>query len=927
MTRRSHISLIALAAALAAPAAGAQTSAPAAQSSGERTVHGFSAPGQVAGPGPGYFAPGATYDPAIPTLRQIVGHDLGGAMSTHADIIGYFEALAAAAPDRMRIFEYGHSWQGRRLIYAVIGTPERMARLDSIQADARRLADPRGLAPGEAEAIIARHPAVVWLAHTVHGDEPGPSDSAMHVAYHLLAARNDPVADAVRSEVLTVIVPVQNPDGRDRFISGNLVASGLAPDPHPLSAERDQQWPGGRVNHAVFDLNRDWFAQTQPETRAHTAAILSWMPNVMVDAHEMGTDQTFFFPPEAEPVNPLVPREQRALRDLIGRNNAGRFDQAGINYFTREVFDLFYPGYGDGWPSAHGAVSMTYEQGSSRGLLARRSDGRAVTYAETVRNQFVAAMATLETAARNRERFVRATWEFRRTAVEEGRNDAVKAWIIPPQADQSAADRLASTLVRNGIEVGRAASGFQACGKNWAAGAYVIQAAQPARRLARNLLDREIPLDPAFVARQEARRAQGLPDEIYDVTAWSPALLHNVAVETCGQIPAARTEPVGTEPPAGSVEHAEARAAFVVDSGSGATARFMVAALQAGLVVRSLEQPFTVDGRRHPAGSLVIPASENAPGYAARVAEIARATGAQARGLDTTWVSDGPSFGSPRAITLRAPRVAVAWDQPADRYSAGAVRYTLERKLGLPVTVIRSRRLASAALDTFDVVILPDAEGDYGAILGEAGARNLKGFVRSGGVLIGLGAAVAWMADPKVDLTALRRERAHEDSAAAEARPPAAEPEDGGSTVDGIRIADPAGYQAAILPAERDPIPLSGAILGADTDAEHWLTAGLARRVHIMMTGSDIYRPLTRDQGENVVRFASAGDLTASGVVWPANRAQLAYKPLVALQPMGRGFVVAFTADPTWRGQTDGLDGLLAAAIYQTVARSGRPAR
>lgn len=881
----------------------------------------------VAPVSPDFYYQGGNYDPAIPTPRSVLGYGVGEAISPHAKIISYFEALAAAAPDRIKLFEYGRTWQGKKLIYAAIGTADKIANLAGIQADAQRLADPRRLAPGEADALIARHPAVVWLAYSVHGDEVGPADSSMQLAYHLLATRGDPRITEIRQNTLVIMVPMQNPDGRDRFISGNLNASGLVPDTDPIAAERDQQWPGGRINHANFDLNRDWFALTQPETRGHTAAMLKYFPAIVIDAHEMGSEQTFFFPPEANPINPNIPAEQRALRQVVGQNTARLFDQAGLTYFTREEYDAFYPGYGDGWPSTQGAVSMTYEQGSARGMAVRRANGSTLTFADTVKSQFIATLSTVSVAARERSRFVRAFYEFRRSAIAEGRTDAVRAFVIPSQADQATADKLAGLLTRQGIEVTRARAAFTGCGKSFGAGSYVISTSQPTKRLIVNLLSREVALEPAFVAEQERRRRAGLDDEIYDVTAWSLPLLYNIAIETCSAEPVVSSELAGTElvrPVA--ISRPDASVAFVIPSGSVATTRFMASAVRAGITVRAMDEGFTIEGRAFRAGSLVVLRSENGATLNTSLTEIAAASGATLIGYDTSWVTQGPSFGSGKAIRLRNPRIAIAWDTPVDRYSAGATRYILERKFGVPVTPIRTRRLATAALAAFDVVIIPDSEGDYGAAFGEAGARNLKTFARNGGVLIGFGGGTAWMADPANDLISLRRETATVSEADAKARLPAAKPKEGESTVDGVNLTDNASYGNAISEPSRDPTPLDGAIVQAVTQQDHWLTAGLAPNLHLMLIGSDIYRPLTRDQGDNVVRFAGPREVAASGIVWQQNREQLAFKPVTAVQAVGRGFVIGFTADPTYRAQSDGMDALLLNAIFKAAARA-RPTR
>jgi hypothetical protein len=226
-------------------------------------------------------------------------------------------------------------------------------------------------------------------------------------------------------------------------------------------------------------------------------------------------------------------------------------------------------------------------------------------------------------------------------------------------------------------------------------------------------------------------------------------------------------------------------------------------------------------------------------------------------------------------------------------------------------------------LSGFDVVIVPDSEGDYGSVFGEAGVRNLRTFARNGGVVIGLGSATRWMAEPNVDLISARRENA---AAVGEPGKGPPSPRSGESAIDGSVLASPEALSAAVTEAGGPPKELDGAIVALETDTDSWLTAGLAPRLHALIQGSDIYRPLTRDEGVNAVRFAGPNDLVASGIVWDANRKQLAYKPYAMMQQTGRGFVVAFTGDPTYRGFSDGLDGLFLNAILQTTARA-RPTR
>lgn len=863
--------------------------------------------------------PGADYDPAIPTIDSVTGFTFGEDLVDYRDMLTYLEALETAAPERLRLLRIGRSWQGRDLVLAVITSERNMARLEEIQTGMQRLGDPRRTDRAAAQRLIDDLPAPVWLAYAVHGDEISTTDSALYVAYHLLAARGDERVSQILDETVVILNPLQNPDGRERFIASTLSARGLEADDDPGSAERDQPWPGGRLNHYLFDLNRDWFAQTQPETRAHTRAMLEWLPVVVADIHEMGTDQTYFFPPAAAPTNPLLTPAQARLREAIGRNNAAWFDRFGIDYFTREIFDLFYPGYGDGWPHHFGAAGMTYEQGSARGLVARRTNGERLTFAETIWNQSVASLATIETVARERERWLTDFHEYQVSAIDTGRRAPEGRYVLlPTQRDQAGADRLARLLASQRVDVGRAEAAFRACGVDYAPGSVVIDLAQPASRLVRVLLDRQIEIERDFMAEQERRRERGLPDEIYDVTAWSLPLMRNLEVDRCNALPRVSLTAVTADGPSpGRVVNPGARVAFLIGWGERNAAAFLARALREGLTVQSADEAFETAGRRWPAGSLVIQHAVNPDGLSERLQVLAEETGVEILGVDDSWVTEGPSFGSSKMPRLQAPRVALLWDRPTRATAAGATRFVLERQFGQPVTVLRTHNLAGRALDRFDVIILPDG-GDYASVLGRGAADELRGWVRRGGVLIGLGEAVRYLAEPDHGLMSLRREDAWREEPASSVDADKDQP----ATVPGTRIADRDGYMAAIEAPQTPPDTIAGAMLRAEVDPEHWLTAGVAEAVYVLYQGNAIYSPLRLDQGVNAVSFSAPETLVASGAVWPENRDQLAWKPVVALESMGNGMMIAFTTDPTWRAMHEGLEILLANAVLRAPART-----
>ena len=868
------------------------------------------------------YWPDANYDPAIPTVEEVLGYKAGDRITWHGDAIRYFEALAAAAPDRMLITEYARSWEKRQLIYATISSAENIANLDTIKNDMQLLADPRITPADAAEQIIESQPAITWLSYGVHGNEISSTDAAMLTAYHLLASRGDARVEDILSGTVVIIDPMQNPDGRDRFIHNYETAEGLLPDSDRLAAEHDEPWPGGRTNHYLFDMNRDWFIQTQPETRGRTAAMLDWYPVAYVDAHEMGSDGTYFFAPEAIPFNPHLADDQRASLQLFGRNNARYFDRFGFDYFTREVYDAFYPGYGASWPSYFGSIAMTYEQASSRGLVVRQYDGNDLHYRYAVRNHFVTSLSTAETVAVNREKFLTDFYNYRRSAIEEGADEDVRAYIVPTQNDQPAANKLAGLLSRQDVEVGRAQASFNACGVAYEAGSYVIRTDQPAKRFIRTLLDVDVPMEEGFLEEQERRRARNLPDEIYDVTAWSLPLMMNVEIQPCNRAPSGDFELVGTELfQPGLIEGGEATVAYIVPWGTAPAIRFLSRALTAGLTVKSNDKAFTNVGNEYAAGSLILDVADNPANLHDIVQDLAAATGATIVAVNDSWVTQGPSFGSANVARYNLPKVAMAWDQPTSSYSAGNTRFVIERQFDFPITPIRVNRLRSANLNRYQVLILPLTNGrGYKEALGETGIANLKAWVRKGGVLIALGNATRFLADPDVDLISIRREKAvveveeEEEDDAEEA------------TVEGQYLTEMEQYEESIVPLDNDPDSVAGVLVRADVDPDHWLSAGVAPVLNVLVRGSDVYTPIRLNDGVNVARFQGPDDLLASGYIWDENRRQLAYKPFVVSQAQGAGQVVVFTQDPTVRAYLDGLNVILMNAIFRGSAHA-RPSR
>lgn len=850
-------------------------------------------------------------DPAVPSLEEVIGHAPGERITRSDDAVRYLEALEAAMPGRIKLETYARSWQGRPLIYAVISSAENMARLETIKTNLATLAAGDGLSRGEIAQITERTPAVTWLSYGVHGDEISTTDAALALAHHLLAARNDAVVDKILAETIVVIDPNQNPDGRDRFVHSFVSALGLEALADRYTAEHDQPWPRGRLNHYLFDMNRDWFALTQPETRGRVKAILEWHPVVVVDAHEMGGDQSFFFPPAAEPFNPNITDAQRQKQVLIGRNHARWFDNNGIDFFTREIFDAFYPGYGDMWPTLNGAIAMTYEQGSARGLRFTKNDGRELTYREGVKNHFIATLSTAEVVADNKDRFLTDYAAYRASAVADGRNSTARYFVIDLATRRWQAERLGRRLAAQGVKVVRVEGPAAFCGVDYRDGALVVDRAQPNGRLISTLLDRNTPLPDEFMAEQENRRDRGLDHELYDVTAWSLPLMDGVAVSTCGRIALGGAEPLAADAEIPARVKGTGQYGYAVPWSDAGQAKLVLAALAEGLTGKATEEAFVVNGRRFPKGTAVFTTAANSPALGDRLRALATRIGAEVVALGSSWVEDGPNYGSAKFRSLKTVKIAMAWGEGVNPLSAGATRYVIERDLGVPVSPIRTRTIARANLDLYDAVIVPEVYFGFQTRLGKGGAAALKAFVDRGGVLIGFGSAVDALADDPMDLLSTTRETAFRDDDD-ESPPGDDDAEDG--PMPGTRIEETEGYRALIADRKKSPEDVPGVLVKVVADPDHWLASGYEEAT-ALLTGRRIYRPLNEADGTNVFRFAGTDDLLTSGYLWEENRLQLAYKPFVMAEPHGDGLVIAFTQSPTTRAYLNGLTLLLANAF------------
>jgi hypothetical protein len=867
------------------------------------------------------------YRAAVPRPDSLLGYALGSRHTMYHQQQQVLDRMMAAAPDRVRTEVIGHTAEGKALRLVIISAPENLARLDAIRGDLNALADPRRTSRAEAAAIASRTPAVALLSHSIHGNEPAGFEAVMQTAWQLLASEEPATLEILRG-VVTILNPTMNPDGHERFAAWyNSVGVG-ADDPAAL--EQTEPWSvWGRFNHYRFDMNRDVLALSQLETRAVAAAVLRWRPQVFVDLHS--TTAQYFFPPPALPVNANLPASSFRWLERFGRGNADAFDRFGWQYFVRDVFDLYYPGYWDSWPALNGATGMTYESDGGPELRLRKADGTVTTFADGIARHFVASLATLETLARGREEKLRDYYEFRASAMTEAAGDRFRRVVFTDEGDPGRALALARLLARHGLEVTRTTApltsttardylGGGPARRVFPAGSYVVDIAQPQARLARALLEPTPALDSAFARRQldrfernrrrgEASRREGY--EFYDVTAWSLALSFGVRAWWTEDTPAVAGEPVtlDTPPPTGGVS-GRARSAYVWPGGQEASARLAMSLLGEGFTVGVSTETFRADGATWTRGAYVARVQRNPDAIHERIAALAERAHVRVTAVQSAFPDSGQfGVGSGAVVPLRKPRVLLAAGDGVSQTSFGDVRFYFERELEYPVVPIEVGALNRVDIWDYNVLVLPSGSGSR-MVEQLGGADRLKRWVQEGGAIIALGGAVSFLTHRDLALSTVGV--VGQPAEGNDARPAPRDTARADTTLSPTAQPGPP-LVSPTAPGMGRPEPVPGFIGRATLDRTHWLTLGYERdRIAVPASGTFL-TPSRR--GDNPVVFVGEQPVL-SGFVWPGNTERLMTGSVwAAVENVGRGRVVTFAENPLFRAFWRGTAGLFVNAV------------
>ena len=887
------------------------------------------------------FTPGADHDPAIPDPADLLGGPVGETPASGEQIVAIFRAIAAASP-RVALFECGASHEGRPLVFAAVGQPERIARIESVRRDHQRLAAPGDWSASEIQAEIGAGPVVVWIGCSVHGNEGSGADAALSLLHHLAADRGEETRRILENTIV-LIDPDQNPDGRARFRSNLATWSARVPDTDSQSLLHRVPWPSPRGNHYFLDLNRDWFAISQPETRARVRVLLDWHPQATFDLHEMGPYDSYLFAPPREPYHPELPASTHKWWARFAEGIANDFGGHGWSCYTGDWNEEFNPNRGAAWPLYTGAVALLAEQASPRGASVLRPDGAILTHREAVHHQFTAAFALIRGAAVGREEILR-DYAAARRAQHHAKGQEVGAYVIDPSVRPDMALKLARTLTELGVTVGRTKETFRAASARnyWGeergaaefpVGSYVVDLGSGESRLARAVLDFDPPLGDRFLTEERRSLEIGKGSLLYESPAWSLAMSYGAEVYASAKPVQAQTSPDLAPRRPQLADRSVAQYGYLLDASAPGSQDALVRIHGAGIRAWATRRSFEVGRHSYPCGSLLVKVADNGDDLADRLAEIAGATGVRFAQVDHALVDVGEDMGSGHFALLAAPRVALLGGNPFFQTTFGALWHYIDQDLGLRCSKLLAGSVDGMELERYNVIVVPTADDGQGprieAELGAGGVAALRDWVRRGGTLITVGEANWLLYGGDTPLGGLRRQRDVLLDLAGYQEESARRREQGLLRVDelALRRQEPNAISGgaaddALIP----PVPLDekedewlrrfspqGVLLRVDLDSGHWLAAGAGERVPVIVNGDVVLQ--ARRPVEIVGSFAQPENLRLSGPLWPEARERVAGSVYLAREGIGKGQAISFYANPIYRAYFHGTGRLLANAI------------
>ncbi|MFZ9674001.1 MAG: M14 family metallopeptidase [Flavobacteriaceae bacterium] len=819
----------------------------------------------------------------ITTPEAFLGYPLGKRFTPHHKMVDYFKEVAEQNPN-IKLIPYGETNEKRPLFVAVLASAENMARLEQIRTDNLKRS---GLIPGNPTTQVP----INWMSFNVHGNESVGMEAAI-ATFHTLADPSNTQVQSWLKDQVVVIDPCINPDGRDRYAMWYNQKMNTVLQTDPQSMEHSEPWPGGRANHYLFDLNRDWAWQVQVESQQRLKLYQQWMPQLHLDFHEQGIDNPFYMAPAAEPLHAQLSPYQHQFQDMFGRNTAKYFDQMGRFYFTKERFDLLYPAYGDTYPMYNGAIGMTIEQGGGgrAGIGMLNTVGDTVTLAHRIEGHYTAALSAVEMTSIHKEELLKqySTYFQSNTSAPKGK---YKSFVIKRESNPAQLEKLLALLDKNGIQYQRAKS------KSGVKG-YAYQSGQP--QAVFSVSDQDLLISayqPKSVLTQVLFEPNPqLNDSItYDITSWSMPYAYGLnAYATEDKLVGQGTFNI----PKKDIQLPDQTPVAYIAAWQGTKhAAFLAQLLRANIRVKYAENPFSVGGKSYPQGSLLITKGGNQhhKDFDQKVIELARQNQVELETSLTGYVDSGNDFGSPEIRVIKAPKIALVGGSGTSSLNYGEIWHFFEQELKYPLAQLEVSSLNSADLSKYDVLILPSL---FGSAVQDRSKQKLTEWVKAGGKLIAMDGALGLFVDQEG--YGLKTYSTAEQKKTADKR------------------ADEIAAKERLAPhkqAERLAISneATGAIYQVAMDTTHPLGYGTQGIYYTLKNNSNRYAYLDHGVNAGIIQSANA---YRTGFIGYKIKEQMAESLVIGTERIGRGHLVYFADNPIFRGFWESGKLVLSNAIF-----------
>ena len=801
-----------------------------------------------------YLPKEATYNQNIPTPKSVIGHEVGEWHVTHDKLVEYMKALAKAS-DRISLENRGTTFEGRPLLLLTITSPENHKNITRIQENHIHGTD-------NSDKDVSKDPIVVYQGFSIHGNEPSGSNAALAVAYYLAAA-ND--IDNLLDNTVILFDPSYNPDGLQRFAYWANTNRSKNINPDPNDREYTEIWPRGRTNHYWFDMNRDWLPVQLPESRARISSFHEWLPNILTDHHEMGSNSTFFFQPGIQSrTHPLTPKLNQELTKEIGTYHAKAFDKLGSTYYSEESFDDFYYGKGSTFPDINGSIGILFEQGSSRGHAQETANG-VLTFPFTIRNQFTAALSTLEAANKMRVKILEYQQDFYKEARRTGEK---KAFVFGDEKDAAKSYHLAEVLKRHQIKIHEVKADFTKNGKTFKKGySYLVPMNQKNQRLVKAMFD---------------VRTQFKDSLFYDVSAWT--FNHSFGVDFAKNISLsnAGNEIVNLAMKKGG-NRLLSSVGYLMPWNEYYAPKALNTILQKGIRAKVSMKNFKNDGIDYDYGTIFIPSQNQLltdTDLFAFLEEVAKENHLNMKGV-TTGLNDGIDLGSNNFRTIKKQKVAMLVGGRVFGNDAGEVWHLLDQRFDMLLTKLDLSYFSRTDIQKYTTIIIPSLSS-----LDKASQDKLKTWVKNGGTLIGYRSAVKMLAKNKfISLTfdTVKREMTK-----------------------GVSFEEKSLNSGAQV--------IGGAIFEATLDRSHPINFGYKNDKLALFRNTTIFIKPNKRSYNNPIQYSESPLL--SGYVSAPNLAVLKNSVPFQVQRMGNGRVIVFTDNTNFRAFWYGTNKLLMNAIF-----------